>query len=67
MTPITTRITPTRGRRGRRGRAGFFGPLPYYSTRTRRGSRVTVSGCCLPIPLMLSTAVALGVRALLHR
>ena len=31
----------------------MWGPFPSYSTRTRRGSRVTVSGCCLPIPLGL--------------
>jgi hypothetical protein len=27
-------------RYGSRGRAGFFGPLPYYSRRTRGGGRV---------------------------
>jgi hypothetical protein len=50
------------GRRSR-GRGGFFGPFPYYSTRTRRGSRVSVSGCCLPIPLTLVTGGALLLRA----
>ena len=57
------------GRYGRsaRGRGGFFGPFPYYSGRTRRGSRVTVTGCCLPIPLALVVGGALGARALLHR
>jgi hypothetical protein len=63
------------GRRGpayayrprRRGRARFVGPFPTYSTRTRRGSRVTVSGCCLPIPLTLAVAAAAGVRALMRR
>jgi hypothetical protein len=57
------------GRYGRsaRGRGGFFGPFPYYSGRTRRGSRVTVTGCCLPIPLALAVGGALGARALLHR
>ena len=34
-----------------RGRGGFAGPFPYYTTRTRRGSQVSVGGCCLPIPL----------------
>jgi len=53
--------------RGRRGRTGMYGPFPYYSTRTRGGSRVTVSGCCLPIPLVLVSAVAWGVRAFLAR
>jgi hypothetical protein len=69
-----------RGRRGRPGRyrygygyprrrrnVGFFGPFPSYSTRTRGGSRVTVTGCCLPIPLGLATVLALGARVLLRR
>jgi hypothetical protein len=54
------------GRYGRRGRTGFFGPFPYYSGRTRRGTRVQVSGCCLPIPLALavgSVAAAWAARA----
>ncbi len=34
------------------GRFGFWGPVPYYSTRTRRGSEVSVGGCCLLIPLV---------------
>jgi hypothetical protein len=55
------------GRPHRRGRGGFFGPFPYYSGRTRRGSRVTVSGCCLPIPLTLVVGAGVGLRALLHR
>jgi hypothetical protein len=50
-----------------RGRGGFFGPLPYYSRRTRGGGRVTVSGCCLPIPLMLTLSAAAGLRALVRR
>jgi hypothetical protein len=52
---------------GRRGRVGFFGPMPYYSGRTRRGSRVQVSGCCLPIPFALAVGSALGARTLLTR
>lgn len=35
----------------RRGRFGFFGPFPQYSTTTRRGTRVSVGGCCLPLPI----------------
>jgi hypothetical protein len=50
-----------RGRR-RRGRSGFFGPFPYYSKRTRSGSRVTVSGCCLPIPLGVGAFVLAAWR-----
>lgn len=33
-------------------RFGFWGPVPYYSTRTSRGSEVSVGGCCLLIPLV---------------
>jgi hypothetical protein len=50
-----------------RGRGGFFGPLPYYSHRTRGGGRVTVSGCCLSIPLTLALSLAAGLRALVRR
>jgi hypothetical protein len=45
----------------------MFGPFPTYSTRTRRGSRVTVSGCCLPIPLTFVAGAALAARGLLRR
>jgi hypothetical protein len=59
---------PPRSRyRRSRGRGGFFGPFPYYSRRTRGGSSVTVSGCCLPIPLGLLAATALGARLLRTR
>ena len=51
----------------RRGRTGWFGPMPYYSGRTRRGTRVHVSGCCLPIPLGMLGLTALGARALGRR
>jgi hypothetical protein len=50
-----------------RGRGGFFGPIPYYSGRTRRGTRVSVGGCCLPIPLGVFTVSALGLRLLVRR
>ena len=56
------------GRYGRsRGRGGFFGPMPYYSRRTRGGSRVSVTGCCLPIPLGLMATLGVGARMLLRR
>ena len=59
------------GRRAPRRRSsgfGMFGPFPSYSRRTRRGSRVTVTGCCLPIPLTLTLGAALGAhRALRSR
>lgn len=54
------------GRR-RRARGGFLGPFPYYSRRTRGGSRVTVSGCCLPIPLGVVSAFVLTAWRLAHR
>jgi hypothetical protein len=57
----------SRGRSRRRSRGGFFGPLPYYSRRTRGGSRVTVSGCCLPIPLGMLVLLAAGLRLLVRR
>ena len=49
-----------------RGRGGLF-PLPHYSTRTRSGSRVSVGGCCLPIPLGLAMAFLAGARRLRRR
>ncbi len=68
---LAARLVLTRlfggGRRDRRGRMGFFGPIPYYSTRTRRGSSVTVGGCCLPLVLgMLALPLGVG-RALWAR
>jgi hypothetical protein len=58
---------PQRYSRRSRGRGGFFGPLPFYSRQTRGGSRVTVSGCCLPIPLGVLGALALAARLLTRR
>ena len=51
-------------RRGRAPRSGFGmrGPFPSYSRRGRGGSNVTVTGCCLPIPLALSVGGALAAR-----
>jgi hypothetical protein len=54
-------------RRRSRGRTGFFGPVPYHSRRTRRGSRVTVTGCCLPIPLGMLALLAGAARVLVRR
>ena len=52
-----------------RGRFGLWGPVPYYSRRTRGGSQVSVGGCgcCLPIPLLVATGTVGGVRALWRR
>lgn len=57
---------------GRRGggygrRSGFrMLPFPGYSTRTRRGTNVTVGGCCLPLPIgCLTTTVLAGAAAVL--
>ena len=54
-----------RGHRG--GRSGFrVLPFPSYSTRTRRGTNVSVGGCCLPIPIgCLTTTVLAGAAAAL--
>lgn len=56
-------------RHGRRRQGGFglFGPVPYYSRQTRGGGRVSVGGCCLPIPLALSVALAGTLRLLVSR
>jgi hypothetical protein len=58
----------SRRRAGRR-RSGFgmTGPFPSYSTRTRGGSRVSVGGCCLPIPLALALGTAGLGRVLTRR
>jgi hypothetical protein len=50
-------------RHGRRRSSGFGmrGPFPTYSRRSRGGSRVTVSGCCLPIPLALTVGAAVAL------
>ncbi len=51
---------PYAGRR--RGGLRFFGPIPYYSRRTRSGAQISVGGCCLPIPLaVLATTITAGV------
>jgi hypothetical protein len=69
--PVRYPYRPPRGSYGygrprvvpRRGRGGFFGPVPHYSTRTRRGTQVSVGGCCLPIPVgFLVGATGLLVR-----
>lgn len=54
---------PSRGR----GRVGLFGPFPYYSTTTRRGARVSVGGCCLPIPLLFLATVTAASAVVLRR
>jgi hypothetical protein len=55
--------------RPRRHRFGLWGPVPYYTTRTRRGSQVSVGGCgcCLPVPLLVVVSTAGAVRALWRR
>jgi hypothetical protein len=43
--------------------------VPYYSTRIRRGTDVSVGGCgcCLPIPLFVIVAAVAGLRAVVRR
>lgn len=52
-----------------RGRFGFWGPVPYYTTRTRRGSEVSAGGCgcCLPIPLIGALGAIGALRVLWRR
>jgi len=57
------RQPPPRYRSPGRGRVGFFGPVPYYSRTTRGGSRVSVGGCCLPIPLTMLVAAMAALKA----
>ena len=52
---------------GRRRRSGFGRPYGYGWGRPRRRTNVRVGGCCLPIPLGVMTAGALGVRAATRR
>jgi hypothetical protein len=51
----------------RRSGFGFFGPFPTYSRRTRSGGRVSVGGCCLPIPLALVALPVIALRTLWRR
>jgi hypothetical protein len=54
------------GPSGRGGRRSGFRVLPFpsYSRRTRRGTNVSVGGCCLPIPIgCLTTTVLVGAAA----
>jgi hypothetical protein len=55
------------GRRRRSDGFGIWGPFPRYSRRTRGGSRVSVGGCCLPIPLALTLGSVAAVRAATRR
>ncbi|GAA4698429.1 hypothetical protein GCM10023215_41010 [Pseudonocardia yuanmonensis] len=52
-----------------RTRVGFWGPVPFVSTRTRRGSEVSVGGCgcCLPIPLLTVLGLVTAVWATCRR
>ncbi|PLC10958.1 hypothetical protein AUQ48_00160 [Kocuria flava] len=38
-------------------------PFPGWSTRTRRGTQVTVGGCCLPLPIGCLTTTVLTAAA----
>lgn len=69
--PDPARVTPMAGPPAgrRRGRSGWWDPVPYHSTRTRRGTEVSAGGCgcCLPIPLLTALGTATGLRALARR
>ena len=64
-----TAYPPARMPRSPGGRFGFWGPIPYYSLRNRRGAEVSVGGCgcCLPIPLLIVTGTVGGVWTLVRR
>ena len=69
--PYDQMLWPVYGPRPRRP-FGHWGPIPYYSTRTRRGSEVSVGGCggcgcCLPIPLLTAVGTVAVLRALWRR
>jgi hypothetical protein len=49
-------------RQQRRSGFGFWGPFPSYSRRTRRGTQVRVTGCCLPLALGLTALPAVAAR-----
>jgi hypothetical protein len=53
----------------RRSSEGFrlWGPFPTYSRRTRGGGRVSVGGCCLPIPLAMTLGSLVAMRAVTRR
>jgi hypothetical protein len=51
----------------RRGGFGMWGPFPSYSTRTRRGTNVRITGCCLPLALALMAAPVVALRVLVRR
>jgi hypothetical protein len=55
------------GRRRQSSGFRFFGPVPMYSRRTRGGGRVSVGGCCLPIPLALTLGTVAGAGRYLRR
>lgn len=52
-----------------RRRFRLWGPMPYYRTRTRRGSEVSVGGCgcCLPVPLLIVLGMGGALRAVWRR
>ena len=55
-------------RHARRRSSGFgmWGPFPSYSRRTRGGSRVRVTGCCLPLPLAFTVGSAVALSRVLR-
>ena len=54
-------------RRQRRSGFGFWGPFPSYTRQTRRGNRVRVTGCCLPLALTMAVGPAAAARAAYKR
>ncbi|MCW3009862.1 MAG: hypothetical protein JWO90_266 [Solirubrobacterales bacterium] len=65
--PGSLLISSSRHRHARRGGFGLLGPVPTYTRRTRGGGRVSVGGCCLPIPLALVLGSVGALRLVLTR
>ncbi len=56
-----------RRRQQQRSGFGFWGPFPSYSRRTRGGGSVRVTGCCLPLSLLMAAAPVAAVGAVARR
>lgn len=56
--------TPSPSEQSGRSGGGLF-PVPHRTWRTKGGSRVTVGGCCLPLPIGCLTLVGAAAAAAL--
>ena len=65
--PVHGRDPTAYGRRRPRSGWGMWGPVPHYTRQTRGGGRVSVGGCCLPIPLTFAAGVVALARLAVAR